>query len=400
MRVLCLALTLITVAPCVQAYSVLSHEAIIDSVWDDSIKPILLARFPAATPEDLTKAHGFAYGGAIIQDMGYYPFGSHQFSDLVHYFRSGDFILNEFAMAKEDNDLDEFAFSLGSLAHYAADNEGHSIATNLVVPMTYKKIRRKFGKTATYEDNPRDHLRVEFSFDVAEIAENHYAPDRYHAFIGFEVARPLLEKAFEQTYGVPLKNVVKDLGLALGSYRRTASSIVPELTRAAWQDKKKDLMKDVPGITKRRFIYDISRSSYEKEWGTTYSRPGFGARLLAIIIRFLPKIGPLSTLSFHAPTPAAQKLFEDSFVKSVTLYKEKLAVVRAGGDLQLPNMNFDTGKPSKFGEYHLADDSCSKLLIELGNRQPDPDLRTALLAYYGTAQPTDPKAVAVLAQLH
>jgi hypothetical protein len=158
-------------------------------------------------------------------------------------------------------------------------------------------------------------------------------------------------------------------------------------------------MKDAPGITKRRFIYDISRSSYEKEWGTTYIKAGFGARLLAVIIRFLPKIGPLRALSFHAPTPAAQKLFEESFVKTVTFYKEKLAVVRAGGDLQLPNMNFDTGKPSKFGEYHLADDSCSKLLIELGNRQPDSDLRTALLAYYGTARPTDPKAAAALAQL-
>ena len=47
-------------------YSVLTHEAIIDAAWDDSIKPILLKRFPGATAEQLRAAHAHAYGGAII----------------------------------------------------------------------------------------------------------------------------------------------------------------------------------------------------------------------------------------------------------------------------------------------------------------------------------------------
>src|SRR6266536_2356088 len=108
MLVLCLAQT----AP---AYSVLTHEAIIDTTWKDDIAPLLLKRFPDATPDQLRKAHAYAYGGAIIQDMGYYPLGSKFFSDLTHYVSSGDFVLNLIA---EAGDLNEYAFALGSLAHY------------------------------------------------------------------------------------------------------------------------------------------------------------------------------------------------------------------------------------------------------------------------------------------
>src|SRR5450759_1532560 len=78
------------------AYAVLAHEAIIDSVWDTNIRPLLLKRFPDATAEELKEAHGYAYGGAIIQDMGYYPHGSFFFSYLTHYVRSGDFVLAPF----------------------------------------------------------------------------------------------------------------------------------------------------------------------------------------------------------------------------------------------------------------------------------------------------------------
>src|SRR5438045_2987993 len=113
-------------------YSVLTHEAIIDSVWNDSIKPLLTKRFPAATADQLREAYAYAYGGAIIQDMGYYPFGSKLFTDLTHYVRSGDFIL---ALLKESRDLNEYAFALGALAHYAADNDGHAEAVNHAVPI-------------------------------------------------------------------------------------------------------------------------------------------------------------------------------------------------------------------------------------------------------------------------
>ena len=163
-------------------YTVLTHEAIIDSVWDASLQKILLKRFPDATPEDLKMAHGYAYGGSIIQDMGYYPLSSRLFSDLTHYVRSGDFIA---ALLRESKDLDEYAFALGALEHYAADTEGHRIATNRAVPLLYPKLRRKYGNDVTYWENPVAHVRTEFGFDVLQVAAGRYAPDSYRSFIGF-----------------------------------------------------------------------------------------------------------------------------------------------------------------------------------------------------------------------
>ena len=95
---------------CSRAYSVLAHEAIIDSAWDDAIKPLLLKRFPSASPEDLKQAHSYAYGGAIIADAGYYPFGNKFFSDLIHYVRSADFVE---ALLRDSQDVNEYAFALG-----------------------------------------------------------------------------------------------------------------------------------------------------------------------------------------------------------------------------------------------------------------------------------------------
>ena len=151
-------------------YSVLTHEAIVDSVWDTSIQKLLLKRFPNATPEDLEEAHAFTYGGCIIQDMGYYPFGSHLFSDLTHYVRSGDFIQ---ALLRESQDLDEYAFALGALAHYAADNNGHRIAINPGVPLLYPKLEQQFGPTVTYWDDHTSHMRTEFGLDVLQVASGH-----------------------------------------------------------------------------------------------------------------------------------------------------------------------------------------------------------------------------------
>src|SRR6266581_2886500 len=88
------------------AYSVLTHEEVVDLLWKDAIRPLLAQRFPDATPDDLKKAHAFAYGGSLIQDMGYYPFGNKYFSDLLHYVRSGDFVVN---LIEESSSLNEFA---------------------------------------------------------------------------------------------------------------------------------------------------------------------------------------------------------------------------------------------------------------------------------------------------
>ena len=365
------------------AYSVLSHEAIIDTVWDASLKPLMLKRFPETTPEQMVEAHGYAYGGAIIQDMGYYPFGSKLFSDLAHYVRSGDFILT---LLQDAQDANEYAFALGALAHYAADNEGHPIAVNRAVPMIYPKLRVKFGPLVTYEDDPAAHLKTEFGFDVVQVANGKYAPQAYHDFIGFNVSKPLLERAFADTYGLELKDIFKSLDLALGTYRHTVGSIIPEMTKAAWSAKKDEITKLQPGITRRMFVYQLSHASYTKEWDGKYERPGLGARFLAFVFHVIPKIGPFKALAFKPPTPEAEKLFMASFNRTLDRYRQFLAEVRAGR-LNLQDKNFDTGQITREGEYKLADKAYVSLLEKLADaRRPVPEpLRANILAFYRDA---------------
>ncbi len=382
-------------APETRAYSVLTHEAIIDSAWDGNIKPLLVQRFPQATEAELTKAHAYAYAGSIIQDMGYYPFGSKLFSDLLHYVRSGDFIVNQI---KESRDLNEYAFSLGSLAHYAADTAGHSVAVNRAVPVEYPKLRQKYGNVITYEDDPTAHMRVEFSFDVLQVARGDYAPKSYHDFIGFEVSKELMDRAFKDTYGLELKDVFSNLDLAIGTYRHTVSAIIPEMTKVAWKLKKDDLMKATPGLSRRKFVYNLSRGSYHKEWDGEYEKPGIGARFLAVVLRVMPKVGPFKALAFKAPTPQADKLFQDSFDKTMDSYRALLKE-QSAQQLGLVNRDFDTGEATRLGEYRMADKAYSKLAVKLAEKDAaavDPKLRENILAFFkdlnlATAVKEDPK---------
>jgi hypothetical protein len=365
-----------------EAYAVLAHEAIIDSAWDTNMRPLLLKRFPDATPEQLKEAHGYAYGGAIIQDMGYYPHGSFFFSDLTHYVRSGDFVL---ALLRDSQDLNGYAFALGALAHYAADNDGHPIGTNRAVPLLYPKLKKKYGDTVTYEDDPLAHVKTEFGFDVLEIAQGRYAPDNYHDFIGFGVSVSLLEQAFQETYGLDLKSVLSDEDKVLGSYRHDVSQLLPKATRIAWSLKKNDIMKDQPGITRKKFLYNLSRASYQKNWGKQYQPPTFGERFLAFLVRILPKIGPLKVLQLQTPTPAAEKLFEASFNATLDRYKQLLGQA-AAGQLDLPNENFDTGEITGPGKYQLTDETQAKLLDALAKQKfsgASPEIRAELLEFFG-----------------
>jgi hypothetical protein len=362
------------------SYSVLTHEAIIDSTWDSAIKLLLLKRFPASTVEELTQAHAYAYGGSIIQDLGYYPFGSKFYSDLTHYVRSGDFILN---LIRESQNLDEYAFALGALAHYAADSDGHRMAVNLSVPLLYPELGSKFGKSVTYADDPVSHTRTEFGFDVFQAAKNRYASDAYKGFIGFQVAKPVLQRAFQDTYGLRIEQVFFDLDLAIGSYRRAVGTVLPALTKVAWQIKGQEIRKDAPDITRKKFLYNLSRSSYEKYWGATYQRPGIRSRMLAAFFRIVPRVGPFKALAFKKLTPAIEQLYMVSFNASIDRYRRLLADV--GQDrLKLPNDNFDVGAATKAGEYKLADAAYAKLLNKLESRYADlpQDLRTAILAFY------------------
>jgi len=372
------------------AYSVLSHEAIVDAAWDGDIRPLLLKRFPGATPEELKEAHGYAYGGAIIQDMGYYPHGSFFFSDLAHYVRSGDFVL---ALIHDSTDLDGYAFALGALAHYAADNEGHRIGVNRAVPVMYPNLERKYGNWITYEENKVAHLKTEFAFDVLQVARGRYASDGYHDFIGFGVSAPLLEQAFQETYGLDLKQVLSNEDKVLGSYRYDVSQLIPKATRVAWSLKKDDIMKDQPGVTRNKFLYNLSRSSYRKNWGKTYEPPTFADNVLAFIIRILPKIGPLKVFQLKTPTPAAQQMFEASFNATLDRYR-KLLSDAGTGQLTLPNDNFDTGDITGPGQYFLYDQTQAQLLDELAKQNfagASPEVRAELVQFFG--QPNAPNAV-------
>jgi hypothetical protein len=382
------ALLIISSPPC-GAYSVLTHEAIIDVVWDTNIRPLLLKRYPRATSEDLIKAHSYAYGGAIIQDAGYYPYGNKFFSDLTHYFRSGDFIVS---LLRNAQDLNGYAFAIGAMAHYAADNNGHRLATNLAVPLLYPQLKKKYGQVVTYEDNPIAHIKTEFAFDVLQVAKGHYAPDSYHNFVGFSVSQPLLETAFQETYGIGLKSVVQDEERATSSYRHSVNTLIPKATRVAWDLKQKDIARDAPGITRDKFLYNLSRASYEKEWGNDYRRPTAGEKVMAFLIRILPKIGPLRILTFRTPTTEAQKLFENSFNATLDRYRSLLNELGTG-HLELPNDNFDVGEVTARGKYRLNDETCAELLSRLSKQHMvgvDNRLKTQLLAFYAAKDKSSP----------
>lgn len=363
----------------VHAYSVLAHEALIDSAWD-KIRSVLLQRFPKATPEDLRMAHGYAYGGSLVQDLGYYPRGSRFFSDLSHYVRSGEFVR---ALLRDSQDINEYAFALGALAHYSADDDGHR-AVNRAVPLLYPKLAKKYGNYVTYEDDPVAHLKTEFGFDVLEVAKGQYAPDAYRDFIGFEVAKPLLERAFQDTYSIPLDSVFGNLDKAIGSYRFTVRSTIPKAVRVAWVLKKDEIQQGTPGITRKKFLYNMSKASYRKQWGKNYESPGRGTRIVAHIIGIVPKVGPLKALSLRLPTPQTEAMFQDSFNKALDQYQHLLDDER-GGHLTLRNRNFDTGDPTKAGAYFMADKAYARLVDDLAKdhfKVISVDAKSDILAYY------------------
>jgi hypothetical protein len=359
---------------------VLTHEEIVDLVWTTQISPLLLKRFPTLTEDQLKLAHSYAYGGAVIQDLGYYPFGSVEFSNLVHYVRSGDFVRELLAQSQDAN---EYAFALGALAHYASDIAGHP-AVNAAVAIQYPKLRAKYGNSVKYAEDHTAHLKTEFGFDMVQVAKNRYASEQYHDFIGFQVSKPLLERTFPLVYGVELKDVLAHEDLAIGSYRFAVSRMIPEMTRVALRTHQKDLMRETPDFAKQKFLYRLSRSDYEKEWGKDYQKDGFKTRFLAILLRFMPKIGPFKALAFNNPTAQTEDMYFKSINTTVEQYRIYLTQVGAGS-LELRNTDFDTGKETKAAEYSLTDETYAKLLAQLTARKFDltsPDLRANILNFY------------------
>ena len=362
------------------AYSVLTHEQIVDLAWEDQLRPMLLQRFPQATPDELKHAHAFAYGGSMVQDMGYYPFGKKYFSDLLHYVRTGDFVT---ALLQESTDINEYAFALGALAHYSSDNMGHP-TINQVVAIEFSKLKARYGSEVTYAEDPKAHIRTEFGFDMVQVAKNRYTSDSYHDFIGFEVAKPLLERAFLKTYGLKLSDVLGDEDRAIGSFRRAVSAFIPKLTKAALLNRRADIVRDTPNFDRRKFLYHLSRANYEKEWGKGYRRPSFGVRVLAFFLRAVPKVGWASALAFKIPSTQTEDMYIKSVNRTVDNYQMLLKEQR-NGELTIPDTDCDTGRVTSGAEYSLADKTYARLLSDLNKNnfaQLTPALQANILDFY------------------
>lgn len=380
MRVLALSLIMLLCTSGAWAYSVLTHEEIVDLLWTSNIQQLLLKRFPELTEAQLTEAHAYAYGGAVIQDLGYYPFGSVEFSNLVHYVRTGDFVQE---LLLQSQDADEYAFALGALAHYASDVAGHP-AVNQSVSLEYPKLRAKYGNFVRYAQDHTAHLKTEFGFDMVQVANNRYASQQYHDFIGFQVSKSLLERTFPIVYGLELKDVLPREELAIGSYRFAISRMIPQMTQIALRTHKKDIMKETPNFAKKKFLYRLSRSEYEQDWGKDYTKPDFGTRVWSVLLRYMPKIGPFRALAFNNPTAHTEDMYFKSINTTVDKYKAYLEEVRTDS-LVLPDRDLDSGNLTEATEYSLTDDTYAKLLSQLADGKfshTSPELREDILQFY------------------
>jgi zinc dependent phospholipase C len=362
------------------AYGVLSHEELIDISWDTTIRPALLKRFPSSTDDEIQKAHAYAYGGCVIQDIGYYPFGNHEFTNLLHYVRSGDFVGS---MLREAGDVNEYAFALGALAHYVADIWGHP-AVNAGVPIEYPKLRARFGKLVTYEEDPAAHLKTEFSFDVLQVAKRRYISKQYHDFIGFEVSQELLERAFRDTYGIGTDDLLKTEDLTIGSFRFGVSRVIPEMTQVALATREHEKMPELHDKARREFLYHLSRADYEKQFGAKYHRPGVFARILAFFLRIIPRFGPFKPLAYRDPTPQTEDLYFQS-MNNVVEHYSRMVQDAARGDLTFPNRNLDTGDLTRAGNYKLADEAYAGLVRRLAKHRfagVTPELKANILEFF------------------
>ena len=322
--VLACAISLLGATPA-HAYSVLSHEEVVDMAWKTSIVPMLKRRFPGIAEDDIRQAHAYAYGGSVIQDLGYYPFGSHYFSDLLHYVRPEDFVES---LIRDSTTPNEYAFALGSLAHYSGDTIGHP-AVNIITAMENPPLRRRFGQIVTYQEDPTAHIRTEFGFDVVEVAQGHYSQENYRDFIGFQVAKPLMDRAFEETYGIPISSVLTHEDLAISSYRKAVSTLIPRLTRLAFVSYRKEIQQAAPGMEKKKFLYRLNQTEFKTNFGNEYYRTSYWGKVVAFLLKLVPKIGPFKALRVTLPNPQEQTLYIASINATVDKYRSYLSEIHA-----------------------------------------------------------------------
>jgi Zinc dependent phospholipase C len=376
-----LALLLGPASP-VAAFSVLAHQAVVDQCWDDTIVPALRDRFPDASPDQIAQARAYAHGGSHVADLGYFPFGNRLFTDLVHYVRSGEFVG---ALVAAATTVDEYAFALGAVSHWVSDSIGHPEVTNRTVPEIYPKLREAYGDVVTYADDHSAHLQTEFRLDVLQVAHSPQSLDLFTHALDFEVAEPVLDRAFRQTYGLGLDDVFADKTMAITTYRWAFRGVIHEATGIAWELYRADIEKLDPSMTPAAFVYDLSREDFEKEFGSAYREPGFFAKAVAFVVKLVPNVGPFKRLPYK-PLPAdAQARFDEGLRRIVVKYR---AVVRGHRPSALTNLNLDTGHATRRGEYEPADEAYAELLDKLDDRHfaaVPPALRADILRFYASA---------------
>ena len=362
------------------AYSVLTHEEIIDIAWNGSIQPLLLRRFPNLTPAQLREARAYAYGGCVIQDLGYYPFGKPIFSDLLHYVRTGDFIR---ALFRESKDANDVAFAIGALSHYLGDTLGHPQAINLAVGKAFPELAAKYGPNVNYAEGPHQHVRAEFAFDINAITKHRLAPERYLNRIGFAVPVPLLARAFYDTYGLDLAKVLGHSNPKLFGYRYSVRTLLPRVAYAETILHRNGMPPDVPSPALDRFNQEIAILSAADDWDSYRRSAGIGTHLLAGFLFILPKVGPLSDISLRGPTPATEQDYVNSLMHTVDVFRQTLASATTSGNL--PNLDLDTGDAVYPGTYSLEDYTYADLLhlITRDPASPVPaGIKRDLLAYF------------------
>lgn len=369
------------------AYSVLTHEQIIDLAWKDGIRPVLLSRYPNATPAQLKEAHAYAYGGCVIQDEGYYPFGHEFFSELTHYVRTGDFVAN---LIRDSRNIDELAFALGALSHYVGDSIGHHDAVNPSTAMEFPNLKAKYGPVVTYDESPHGHVRTEFAFDIDQLSKKRIAPSAYWNHVGLKVPIGLVEKAFYQTYGLKLGTMVVNQYAAVQTYRWAVRSFLPTIAYAEVVLHRKSFPADTPGPEFDLYKDRLAQADFNNGWEHFRKKAGIRTHLIAAVIFILPKIGPLSDLAIRGPKPATELLYVKSVNRTVTRYEQLLADLAAHPHespwraMNIDDLDLDTGARAAPGSYPLMDKTFAKLLHRIVYiREPIPErIKRDLLAYY------------------
>ncbi len=371
-------------------YSFLTHENMIDVAWKGSIRPALLARFPKATEAQLRGARAYAYGGATIQDMGYYPFGHEFFSNLTHYVRAGDFVDNLFRNART---VDEYAFAIGALSHYVGDNDGHKYATNPSTAIEFPKLGKKYGAVVTYDQAPYAHVRTEFAYDVEQLSLHRFAPAGYLHSVGFKVPRHLLERAFVETYGLPLRSVLGRPLPAIESYHSSVEKFLPKFACAEVILHRKSFPAEEDTPAFHRFASRQKQAEADNGWENWNRKPGFEIHFIAFLIRILPKIGPISNLAIRGPNAETNRWYIESMNRSTDNFEQLLERLEKspGKALDLPDRDLDTGTPVRPGSYPLTDQTYAQLLGKLTVQPSRPipvNLKANILNYY--ADPNAP----------